>query len=54
MFVSSGKYFTGSSVMEIYNSGVPLEKIVIGKPVEAANVFNTGLISSDVFASIYK
>lgn len=42
LFLTSGGYFTGTSVKEIISKGIPAKKIVIGKPVTSNDVGNSG------------
>lgn len=43
--MESGNYFPETAINELIRiSGVPHEKIVIGKPVTQADVVNTGLV----------
>lgn len=44
LFKASRGYFSGTSVMEIVNRGVPMEKIVVGKPASEAAAANTGYV----------
>jgi len=51
LFVKANGYFTGTSVGEIAALGVPLQKIVIGKPCTPADATNTGYVSSSSLAT---
>jgi chitinase len=42
LFVESGGHFPGTSVKEISQRGIPLDKIVVGKPVTTGDATNTG------------
>lgn len=44
LFLNSGSYFSGTSVAEIMKRGIPLNKIVVGKPVTQGDAANTGLV----------
>lgn len=44
LFQRSGSYFSGTSVYEICSRGIPLEKIIVGKPVTQMDCSNTGVI----------
>lgn len=46
MFISANGYFKNTAVKELMNSGIPKEKIVIGKPVTPGDASNTGWISA--------
>lgn len=46
LFESSGSFFSGTSVKQIIARGIPAKKIVIGKPVTAADASNTGAVES--------
>ncbi|KAJ3015597.1 UNVERIFIED_CONTAM: hypothetical protein HDU68_012653 [Siphonaria sp. JEL0065] len=46
LFYASGGVFPGTSVFEIAANGVPLNKIVIGKPITRAGVVNTGFMEA--------
>lgn len=45
LFYLSSGYFPNTAVKNIYELGVPLKKIVVGKPVTQADVMNSGLVS---------
>ena len=47
LFVNSGSTFAGTAVNEIIKRGIPSKKIVIGKPVTAADAANTGWVNHD-------
>jgi chitinase len=53
LFEVSGGPFNGTSVMELVQRGIPLNKIVIGKPVTPADASNTGWISATDLNSIF-
>ena len=42
LFIESGPHFEGTSVSEIAKRGVPLHKIVVGKPATSADATNSG------------
>jgi len=42
LFISSGGWSTGTSVKEIAAKGIPMNKIVVGKPVTPSDASNTG------------
>jgi chitinase len=46
LFTRSSGYFNATSVKEIAARGVPLNKIVVGKPASRAEVVNTGYVDS--------
>ena len=51
LFVTSGGHFPGTSVKEISQKGVPLEKIVVGKPVTTADAYNTGYMDQQTLGN---
>jgi len=52
LFVSaSGTPFNGTAVLEIANRGVPLRKIVVGKPVLTTDLYNTGFVAQSDLGS---
>lgn len=51
--MSSGSNFPGTSVKEISQRGVPLEKIVVGKPATTADATNTGFTDPNVLSSAF-
>ena len=42
---ASGDVFNGTAVKEIAARGIPLKKIVVGKPVTLRDVSNTGFVN---------
>ena len=42
---ATGDVFNGTSVKEIAARGIPLKKIVVGKPVTLRDVSNTGFVN---------
>jgi chitinase len=44
---ATGPYFNGTAVKEIAAKGIPLNKIVVGKPILPSDASNTGWISSE-------
>lgn len=46
MFTHSTGYFNATSVKEIAARGVPLNKLIVGKPASMADVVNTGYVAS--------
>lgn len=50
LFKKANGWQYGTSVKEINNVGIPLEKIVIGKPASRENVYNTGFIEANVLS----
>ena len=49
---TSDGWATGTAVLQIGNSGVPLSKIVIGKPVTQAGAVNTGYVDVNTLSNI--
>lgn len=47
LFKQSIGWASGTSVKEIIDRGIPSEKLVLGKPATAADVYNTGLVDSN-------
>lgn len=47
LFKKSGSFFSGTSVKEIAGYGIPLNKIVVGKPATQQDASNTGLVSHE-------
>lgn len=45
--MKSGSYFSKTSIAEIVERGIPIEKIVIGKPVTKNNASNTGVVNHE-------
>ncbi|KAJ3206700.1 hypothetical protein HDU82_004345 [Entophlyctis luteolus] len=50
LLTKANGYFTGTSLFEISANGVPLNKLVIGKPVTTAGVANTGYMTPALLA----
>ncbi|NET46850.1 glycosyl hydrolase family 18 protein [Okeania sp. SIO2B3] len=50
LFLNSGLDAPETSVKQIHENGVPLEKIIIGKPISEDDVFNTGYIPPETIA----
>ena len=49
LFIMSDPFYQpGTAVREIYENGVPLEKIVIGKPITPEDAYNTGYVPPEV------
>mgnify|MGYP001323148856 CR=1 FL=1 len=46
LFVKATGTFSGTSVSEIINRGIPSNKIVVGKPATQGDASNTGLVSA--------
>jgi hypothetical protein len=46
LFTQSTGVFSGTSVKEIMNRGIPREKIIVGKPATPGDVMNTGYVDS--------
>ena len=48
LFIYSTGAFPGTAVKNIHeDAGVPMEKIVVGKPARAGDATNTGLVTSE-------
>lgn len=45
MFIKATGVFSGTSVKEIIDRGVPSKKVVVGKPATRPDVVNTGYVS---------
>jgi len=54
LFERSNGWSLGTSVMEIANSGIPMSKIVIGKPVTKAGVVNSGFVEMNQLDSLFR
>jgi len=52
VFVSSDGWATNTSILQIAAAGIPLQKIVLGKPVTQAGVSNTGYVDLSTLTSI--
>ena len=50
LFLQADGWASGTAVKEIHASGIPLEKIVIGKPVTPQDAANTGYVAPDALA----
>lgn len=44
--MSSGSFFSGTSVNEIIKRGIPSNKIIVGKPVTSGDASNTGAVDN--------
>ena len=53
LFSQSGFWAYGTSVDEIANKGIPMNKIVVGKPVTSSDVNNSGFVPQDSLAQIF-
>lgn len=53
LFETSDGWSTGSSVKQIADKGIPIEKISVGKPVTVNDVANTGYVPPDQLAAIF-
>ena len=51
LLTSSGGAFPGSSLFEIPKNGIPLNKLVIGKPAVAADATSGGYIDPSTLAT---
>ena len=51
LFIKSVGYFNATSVKEIAARGVPMKKLVVGKPASRADVMNTGYVDSPSLGS---
>lgn len=45
LFLTSNGFLSTTAVKEIVEKGIPLHKIVVGKPVSGTDVFNTGRVN---------
>lgn len=46
LFIAATSTFSGTSVKEIIQRGIPSNKIIVGKPVTAADASNTGWVNT--------
>ena len=53
LFLTSDGWATGTAVQQIVDKGIPLEKIVVGKPVTQGDAANTGYVAPDALAGIF-
>ena len=53
LFLTSDGWATGTAVQQIADKGIPLEKIVVGKPVTPVDAANTGYVAPDALAGIF-
>ena len=55
LFLTSDGWATGTAVQQIANKGIPMEKIVVGKPVTQGDAApaNTGYVAPDALAGIF-
>ena len=51
LFLQSGGYFPGTSVRELAERGVALNKIVVGKPVTQGDATGTGWMDKNALSS---
>ena len=49
LFTVSGRWFHRTSIKEIHERGVPLEKLVAGKPAAPEAAYNTGYMAPSDF-----
>lgn len=54
IFETSDGWSTGSAVNQIAQKGIPLSKLVVGKPVAQKDVVNTGFVDVDTLAAIFR
>lgn len=47
--MKAGGWFSGTSVQEMIDRGIPVRKIVVGKPATMADVMNSGYMSPQSF-----
>ena len=52
LFVKSDGWANSTAVLELESEGIPLQKIVVGKPIAQSEASNTGYIPLDSFSSI--
>lgn len=52
--MKAGGWFSGTSVQEMIDRGIPARKIVVGKPATMADVMNSGYISAQSFGQFLK
>jgi chitinase len=45
LFIKATGFFSGTSVQELINRGIPAKKIVVGKPAALVDVMNTGYVT---------
>lgn len=45
LFLKATGTFSGTSIQELINRGVPAKKIVMGKPATMGDVMNTGYVA---------
>lgn len=49
LFIQSTGFFSGTSVQELINRGIPAKKIIVGKPATPGDAMNTGYITPEAF-----
>jgi len=50
LFLQADGWASGTAIQQIHASGIPLEKIVVGKPVAPQDATNTGYVAPDALA----
>jgi len=54
LFKKSDGWATGTSVGELVSKGIPLSRIVVGKPVTTGDAANTGYVQVDTLEGIFR
>ena len=54
LFFNADGWATETALLQIVQNGIPLEKMVVGKPVSRGDVSNTGFVDQGTLASIFK
>lgn len=54
LFLRATGFFSGTSVQELINRGIPAKKIVVGKPATSADAMNTGYVTPESFGDFWK
>ena len=54
LFVKSTGWSPGTAVLQIAEKGIPMNKLLVGKPVTEDDVYNTGFVPQDELANIFR
>ena len=54
LFLKADGWSPGTALLQIAQNGIPMNKLLVGKPVTRADVSNTGYVAQDTLASIFK
>ena len=54
LFLNSKRWATGTALLQIARKGIPMNKIVVGKPVTTGDAYNSGFVDQYTLANIFR